>query len=136
MTIKRSGIADPISANIYTKEIPSYCPKCQSKLGVRVYKEEELIAGQIPYDANQWKQCHHCGLLVPIHDILKEGQLTTDVERITTKFHVQREDEHYQPPKHRRGFNERLSKADDGIKDPEVKAALKKGAKLISYSER
>jgi hypothetical protein len=58
------------------------------------------------------------------------------VETITTKFSVQREDEHYQPPKHRRGFNERLDKEDDGIKDPEVKAALKKGAKLLNYSER
>lgn len=143
MTIKRGGISEPISGNIFLKEIPAYCPKCailhiQSKLGPRVYTEEELIAGQVPYDHNQWRQCYHCGTLVPIHDIPKEGSLTTDVERITTKFQTQRQDEYYKPPAHRRGFNERLSKEkeDDGIKDPELKRELKKGAKLISYSER
>lgn len=140
MTIKRGGIAEPISGNIYIKEIPAYCPKCHvGKLQPRVYREEELIAGsQLPYDHNQWRQCYRCGTLVPIHDIPKEGQLTTDVERISTKFQTQREegDEHYKPPAHRRGFNERLDqKQDDGVKDPELKRELKKGAKLLSYSE-
>lgn len=136
MTIKRGGMAEPISGNIYTKQIEPNCPKCKRfKLGLRVYKDEELIAGQIPYDANQWLQCHHCGLLVPLHDIPKEGQLTTDIERITTKFTTQKESEHYDKPKHRRGFNERLDREEE-IKDPELRKELKKGAKLISYSER
>lgn len=46
------------------------------------------------------------------------------------------ETEHLPKPKHRRGFNERLSSGQDEIKDPEVRQALKKGAKLINYSER
>ena len=138
MTIKRGGMTEPISGNIYTKEIPSYCPVCPlpERLGPRVYKEEELVAGELPYDHNQWKQCYHCGTLVPIHDIPKEGQLTTDIERITSKFQTQKGSEHYDKPKHRRGFNERLEKAELEIKDKELKAELKKGAKLISYSER
>ena len=131
-------MAEPISGNIYTKEIPSYCPVCPlpQRLGPRVYTEDQLIAGELPYDRNQWKQCYHCGTLVPIHDIPKEGQLTTDIERITTKFQTQKDSEHYEKPKHRRGFNERLDKGEEEIKDPELKRELKKGAKLISYSER
>ena len=138
-------MAEPISGNIYTKEIPSYCPRCMDVWGVqarlipRQYKEDDpaLIAGELPYDHNQWKQCYHCGTLVPIHDIPKEGQLTTDIERITSKFQTQKGlPEHYDKPKHKRGFNERLEKAELEIKDKELKAELKKGAKLISYSER
>jgi hypothetical protein len=144
MTIKRGGLAEPVSGTISTKEITTYCPKClnlhiRSKLGPRVYKDEELTtAGQLPSDHDQWRQCYHCGLLIPLYDIAKEGQLTTDIERIDSKFKGVKETEHYEKPKHRRGFNERLdddSKRDE-IKDPEVKALLKKGAKLINYFEK
>lgn len=132
---------EPVSGNIHTRtEIPAYCPRCQiGKLQPRIYRDDELVAGQLPYDHNQWKQCYHCGHLVPVYDIPVEGQLTTDVERIDSKFPRQVEGvEHYEKPKHRRGFNERLDndKKQGEIKDPEVKAALKKGAKLTSYSEK
>ena len=138
LTIKRSGIAEPISGNIYTREIPVYCDSCKiGKLGQRVYKEEELIGGTIlPYDHDQWLQCYHCGAIIPKYDIPQQGQLTTDIEPIKSKFSINQESEHYEPPKHRRGFNERLPKEDDGIRDPDVKQALKKGQKLISYSEK
>lgn len=132
-------MAEPISGNLFPKrEIPFHCPKCEEQ-GVR--NDKTVLRVRLDYfmaDKDLWKQCYHCGTLVPTHDIPKEGQLTTDVERITTKFQTQKEDEHYKPPAHRRGFNERLSKdkEDDGIKDPELKRELKKGAKLISYSER
>lgn len=136
MTIKRSGISEPISGNIKKKDIPTYCPKCNfGKLGPRIYKDSELIADRIPYDADQWKMCHHCGHLVPVYDIPQEGQLTTDIEVIDTKFRVNREEEHYEKPKHRRGFNERLQPKQDEIKDEELKKELKKGGRLLSYTE-
>ena len=143
MTIKRGGIAEPISGNIYSRPIPEYCPKCEqfglrNKLGPRIYKEEELINGQIPYDADQWRMCIYCGHLTARHDIPQEGELGTDIEKITTKFTTaKREPEHYQKPKHRRGFNERLDeRAKQGeIKDEDLRRELKKGANLISYSE-
>ena len=140
MTIKRGGISEPISGNIITKEIPAYCPKCailhfQSRLQPRVYREDELIAGQLPYDHNQWLQCYNCGVSVPKHDIPNKGELTTDIEPIRSKFSIENVNERLEKPKHRRGFNERIEREDD-IKDPEVKKALKKGAKLLSYSEK
>lgn len=130
-------MGEPVSGNIYTKEIPIKCPKCHlSYLGPRVYGEDQLLpGGQLPYDHNQWKQCYHCGTLVPVYDIPVEGQLTTDVERIDSKFPRQAEGvEHYEKPKHQRGFNERLDREPE-IKDPEVRAAMRKGQKLLSYSE-
>ena len=134
MTIKRNLISEPISGNIRKKEIPVYCPRCNfGRLQPRVYKEEELVAGQLPVDQHLWKQCYHCGNIVAVYDIPQQGELTTDIETIDTKASIPKPDPI--KPRHRRGFNERLDRKDD-IKDPEVKAALKKGAKLLSYSER
>jgi hypothetical protein len=75
--------------------------------------------------------------LIPKHDIKQEGSLSTDVERIDTKFTTinnRREPEHYEKPKHRRGFNERADRQEE-IKDEDLRRELKKGANLISYSE-
>lgn len=144
MTIKRGGVAEPISGNIRVKEIPSYCPKCEHNgirdqrtvIRERQYLPHELIAGELPYDHDQWRQCWLCGTCIPTHDIKKEGSLDTDIPRITTKFSTAaRQPEHYQKPKHRRGFNERDQRNEDDIKDEDLKKELKKGAKLLSYSE-
>jgi hypothetical protein len=68
-------------------------------------------------------------------NVAQEGKLTTEIEIPKPSSLPAGEGEHIEKPKHRRGFNERLSKQDDYIKDPEVKKALKRGAKLISYQE-
>ena len=83
----------------------------------------------------QWLQCFHCGNLFLKDNVAQEGKLTTEIE-IPKSGTGQSEEEHIEKPKHQRGFNERLSKPEDYIKDPEVKKALKRGAKLISYEER
>lgn len=134
MTIKRGGMAEPISGNIYTREIPTYCPNCENK-GVR--NNETILKPRLDYfyaDRSQWLQCYNCGKPISKHDIQKQGQLTTDIEKIDSKFSLQNDSEHYEKPKHQRGFNDRLDQEPE-IKDEEVRAALKKGAKLISYSE-
>ena len=46
------------------------------------------------------------------------------------------EDEHVEKPRHQRGFNERLGKGEPEIKDPDVRRELKKGGKLINYTEQ
>ena len=136
MTIKRGGMAEPISGKIYKREIPSHCPRCEEQ-GVK--NNNTILKVRLDYflaDKDLWKQCYNCGTPIAIHDIAKKGELTTDVERITTKFPTQKETEKdYHKPKHQRGFNERLDQESE-IKDPEVRQDLKKGAKLISYSER
>jgi hypothetical protein len=144
LTIKRGGIAS-VSGNINRNPKPSYCPKCEqvgikSKLGQRLYKPDEFGNIIIPADHDQWWQCYHCGALIPRHDIPQKGELTTDIEVVSSKFHVKRESEHDVPkPKHQRGFNERLDldkkQGDIASKDPELKKELRKGAKLLSYTE-
>lgn len=137
MTIKRGGIAEPINTNLHTKAIPQYCPVCERHkvrhtLNKRVYNDLELVYDQLPSDHDRWLQCYHCGNVFMKDRVRQEGRLTSQIEIPKSGS---RQSEHWEKPKHRRGFNERIER-DDDIKDPEVKKALKRGAKLLSYSER
>ena len=140
MTIKRSD-AIFISSDISEQKTKrKYCPVCglyniRHQLHKRVYNEQELVYGQLPADHNKWLQCFHCGNLFLKDNVAQEGKLTTEIE-IPKSNIGQSEEEHLEKPKHQRGFNERLFKPEDYTKDPEVKKALKRGAKLISYEER
>ena len=136
MKIKRSDTVF-ISSEIATEK-PQYCPVCERhkirhKLHKRVYNDLELVFGMLPSDHDRWLQCFHCGNVFLKDMVAQEGKLTTEVEIV--KPSIYQKDEHLPKPKHRRGFNERLQQEPE-IKDPEVRKELKKGAKLISYSEK
>jgi len=54
-----------------TENIPntSWCPRCLEVgisvlLGPRLYKKEELIDGELPYDSFDWLECRDCGHIV------------------------------------------------------------------------
>jgi hypothetical protein len=54
-----------------TENIPntSRCPRCLEvgisvQLGPRLYKKEELIDGELPYDSFDWLECRDCGHIV------------------------------------------------------------------------
>jgi hypothetical protein len=40
----------------------------------------------IPLDHDLWKQCHDCGLLVPIYEVKKEAKLQDFVEIAENPF--------------------------------------------------
>lgn len=136
MTIKRSD-AVFISSEAFVQSKPKYCPICEKynirhQLNKRVYNDLELIAGMLPSDHDRWLQCFHCGNVFLKDRVAQEGMLKTELEITKPSIH---QDEHLPKPKHQRGFNERLQQEPE-IKDKEVLKELKKGAKLISYSER
>ena len=137
MTIKRPTIAPPINARSNQREIPSYCPRCAAN-GIRSH--ETMLKPRLDYfayDREDWRQCYFCANIIGKPDIPKPGELTTDIEPVRNKFNLKQDDEMDIPrPKHRRGFNERLNRNESEIKDPELKRELKKGAKLISYTEQ
>ena len=64
-----------------------YCVKCErygfkyQPLGERIYKDEELINGQLPHDSANWLQCYRCGTITRVAHGKAEGSLTgfTDV---------------------------------------------------------
>jgi hypothetical protein len=143
MIIKRGGVAKPISGNIQTREIPDDCPKC-SEVGLRfplkqrVYLPDEFGQTIIPADANLWKQCHHCGYIIAKQDITHKGQLTTDIEKLDSRFQTVGTIATIKDERKgikRRGQNERERRGTDFIKDADVRKEMRKGAKLISYSE-
>lgn len=149
MTISRKTTSEPISGLTPKKEKPSYCASCETKglkgaayiLGNRVYDLKEGEA--LPSDADKWLQCGVCGMIVPKYDIPQTGSLTTDIEIRTSKFpylDVEKPEDRPVKDPHKRGFNPRDKRLSNStvpatIKDREVIQAIRKGAKLISYSE-
>lgn len=150
MTIKRDVVSEPIyGLTTSTRPRHIYCPTCAMKglsgadyiLGPRVYL---LNPGEsLPSDADRWLQCRVCGMVIPKHDVPMVGSLTTDVEIIANKFpkvDVEKAEDRPVKDPHKRGFNPRDTRLSSGtipatVKEPEVIRALRKGAKLISYSE-
>jgi hypothetical protein len=136
MTIKRSDTVF-ISSTVGEREKIKYCPICERHnvrniLSKRVYNDLELVYGQLPHDHDLWLQCFACGNVFQKNRVRQEGKLTSDIE--IPKSSSGHSEEKVEKPKHQRGFNERLQQEPE-IKDPEVRKALKKGAKLISYQE-
>jgi hypothetical protein len=155
LKINRDVVSEPISGTTsQPKAMPYYCPHCLT-LGLkgpdyvlqpRIYA---LKAGEaIPSDADRWLQCYVCGTPVPKHDVPQLGTLTTDVETIYSKFPLVENalpdariaEQPGKPDKHERGFNPRRIKLGtdakiDEIKDQDLKNELKRGAKLLNYTE-
>lgn len=47
----------------------NWCPRCLQvgiivQLGPRLYKKEELVYGELPYDSFDWLECRDCGHIV------------------------------------------------------------------------
>jgi len=161
MTIHRNLVSEPILGKIEPHAAPNFCPKCL-KMGLkgadyvlrpRIY---DLKPGDVlPNDADRWLQCYVCGTCYPKHDIPQVGSLTTDVETIYSKFPLVKTTEDVliseeplppdkDPKKGRRGFNPRYEEnrgigeqatQQRLIKDEELKKELRRGARLLSYSE-
>ena len=57
--------------NTNLEDIPAtaWCPRCLEEgisvqLGPRLYKKEELVAGELPSDSYEWLECRDCGHIV------------------------------------------------------------------------
>jgi hypothetical protein len=119
----------------------SYCKECLKfgffvPLKNRIYPEGE----QIPIDHENWKQCHECGLIVPIYELEKEASIKDVVEIVENPFDIGKsflgiDNRTSASGKNARKKRERQMALDD-IKDPDLKRELASGqTQLISYSE-
>ncbi len=118
----------------------SYCKSCMKygflvPLKNRIYPNNEPI----PVDHDHWKQCHECGLIVPVYEIEKESSIKDVVETIDNPFDSGTSFLGIDSRTSVGGKNARKKKerqrALDNIKDDEVKRELAKGNTLISYIE-
>jgi hypothetical protein len=93
LIIKRSHIeivdfseGDYIDDNDDCKK--SYCKHCleygfKVPLKNRIYQNEP-----IPVDHDQWRQCHECGLIVPIYELQKEASIKDVIETVENPFDI------------------------------------------------
>ena len=141
----RSGNAVIFSGG-HDKDKISYCQDCLkvkilSPLKHRIYLDEDgKIANPGP-DSSKWKQCWTCGLIVGVYEAKLEVELDTLTEPRNNPFKFKSgpvetgESRKFD----RMGKTQRkrkLKQDSEQYKEEDIKAALRKGAKLVSYVER
>ena len=93
----------------------------------------------VPVDHENWKQCHECGLIVPVYELEKESSIKDVVETTDNPFDIGTsflgiDSRTSIGGKNARKKRERQKQLDD-INDANLKAELAKGNTLISYTE-
>ena len=143
--MKRNGIGAVYSGSKEKDKI-SYCENCWnvgkvSLLKNRIYLDKKGKITTPGPDADNWRQCWNCGEIVGVYEAKTEADLTTMTEPQKSPFEFGRS---YTGSVEKRSFDRsdthkirkrRLEQDSSKYKEEDIKAALRKGAKLISYVE-
>jgi hypothetical protein len=116
--------------------IRSYCKRCL-KFGFNVQLKNRIYPdGQrIPIDHENWKQCHECGLIVPVYELQKEATIKDVVETVENPFDMGKSFLGIDSRSARRKMKKKKELFGD-INDPDLKRELASGqTRLISYTE-
>lgn len=130
------------------KERVSYCQDCVkvnvlSPLKDRIYLDEngKIDTNPPPSDSKNWRQCYHCGTIVPVYEAKTEAELISLSEPRDNPFKFgrgiiqavgeSRKFDRSCKTQHKRKFKQDLEQ----YKEEDVKQALRKGAKLLKYQE-
>lgn len=113
-----------------------YCKHCldygfQVRLKNRIYPEAEPI----PADHENWLQCYECGSIVAVHETEKESQIKDVVSTTDNPFDSGKDFLGIDLRKLRKR-RQRKQEEYDYINDEDLKSELRKGSKLLSYSEQ
>jgi hypothetical protein len=146
LTDKHSSVA--IISPEKTREEVAYCDRClkmanvRSKLGNRIYFPDEFGNVVIPPDDDKWRQCHRCGKIYGKYEAKQETELTSLTEPSDNPFKFgdgqiigvgdSRKFDRTGRTQRKRRFKQDLSQ----YKEKDIKDALRKGAKLVTYEER
>lgn len=128
------------------EESKHYCLKCESfgflyqELGERIYKDEELINGQIPHDSDLWLQCYRCGSIVQSGHGKQEGHIKGFID-VPDSIHDTRrlKIEHFIEPRHKKNRSLKLHK-DNALPSAEEDKDIQQlttesGRELANYSD-
>jgi hypothetical protein len=91
MRIKRSHVevldVDEYEYDNENKGPKYYCKSCE-KYGQKVLLRNRIYPNgePKPVDHESWKQCHECGLLVPVYELEKEASIKDVKEIIDNPF--------------------------------------------------
>ena len=127
------------------KDKISYCEECLkvkilSPLKHRIYLDESgKITNPAP-DSNKWKQCWTCGVIVGVYEAKPEVELDTLTEPRSNPFkfksgEVQTEESRKVDRSGRTQRKRKLKQDVEQYKEQDIKDALRKGQKLVSYHE-
>jgi hypothetical protein len=140
----RSGNAVVLSGPS-DKERISYCQDCEkvkilSPLKHRIYLDENGKITNPGPDANKWRQCWTCGVIVGVYEAKPEVELDTLTEPRENPFKFKRGTVNTEESRKfdRSGKTQRKKKFKQDLeqyKEEDIKQALKKGSKLVSYAE-
>ena len=127
------------------KEKVSYCQDCEkvkvlSPLRNRIYLDENGKITNPAADADKWKQCWTCGLIVGVYEAKQEVELDTLTKPRDNPFKFKsglvETGESRKVDRSGRTQRKKKFKQDlEQYKEEDVKEALRKGAKLVSYQE-
>jgi hypothetical protein len=114
--------------------------KILSPLKHRIYLDENGSITNPGPDSNKWKQCWTCGLVVGVYEAKLEAELDTLTEPRDNPFKFKSGTVNTEESRKfdRSGKTQRKNKLKQDLeqyKEQDVKEALKKGSKLISYVE-
>jgi hypothetical protein len=140
----RSGNA-VIFSGLGDKEKVSYCQDCEkvkilSPLRNRIYLDDDGKVTNPALDVNKWRQCWTCGLIVGVYEAKPEVELDTLTEPRDNpfKFKSGQVETAESRKVDRSGRTQRKKKFKQDLeqyKEEDVKAALRRGSKLVSHTE-
>ena len=140
------------SSSSSKKDSRSWCANC-AKIGInsplkhRIYLDKQGNITAPESDAKQWRQCHMCGNIVPVYEAKVEADIETLTEPTTNPFNnhsrdnssegsEQIDDNDDEYGKRLKTHRNKKHKQDlEQYKEHDIKDALRKGQKLLSYSE-
>jgi hypothetical protein len=128
------------------KEKVSYCQDCEklkilSPLKHRIYLDENGKITNPGPDSNKWKQCWTCGLVVGVYEVKPEVELDTLTKPRDNPFKFKGDKQVLTEESRkvdRSGKTQRKKKFKQDLeqyKEEDVKEALRRGKKLVSYTE-
>jgi hypothetical protein len=142
--MKKKGMGAVYTGN-ENKKI-AYCQNCWnvgkiSQLKHRIYLDKDGKITTPGPDADNWRQCWNCGEIVGVYEAKTEAELTGLTEPQNSPFEFGRS---HTGSVEKRSFdrkdihkirNRRLEQDSSKYKEEDIKAALKKGSKIVSYVE-
>jgi hypothetical protein len=127
------------------KEKISYCEDCEkvkilSPLKHRIYLDENGKITNPGPDANKWKQCWTCGVIVGVYEAKPEVELDTLTEPRDNPFkfksgEIMTEESRKFDRSGKTQRKRKLKQDSEQYKEEDIKSALRKGQKLVSYTE-
>jgi hypothetical protein len=104
-----------------------------------VRKKQAFKVEPIPVDHDQFRQCHQCGLIVPVYELEKEATIKDAISTTDDPFDIAKNEilgvDSRKTARKKRKQRDR-EKEYDHIKEQDLKNELRKGSTLLSYSEQ